>query len=128
MRGGVGSYGSPSTPSAEITVRMASGSGSFMSLSCGVFGPVRSTRVGRAGEQGRVVPRDYGSFACPGRCPALPYRMGQGATLDAKTPKAEPTGCGRHSGVRTQMPFPARAFEARMYPCSIKWRGVRAPS
>src|SRR5699024_9687100 len=28
------------------------------------------------------VPRDYGSFACPGRCPVLPYRMGQGATLD----------------------------------------------
>ena len=45
------------------------------------IGPVRSTRAGRAGEQGRVVPRDYGSFACPGRCPALPYRMGQGATL-----------------------------------------------
>ena len=69
MRGGVGSYGSPSTPSAEITVRMASGSGSFMSLSCGVFGPVRSTRWGEQANRdvwGSVVPRD-GRRAAPGR-------------------------------------------------------------
>ena len=44
-----------------------------------------------------MVPRDYGTFACPGRCPALPYRMGQGATLDvlgggAHGPLARPVG------------------------------------
>ena len=39
-----------------------------------------------------------------GVCALCPRAVGQGATLDAKTPKAEPTGCGRCSGARTQTP------------------------
>ena len=69
-----------------------------------------------------MVPRDYGSFACPGRCPALPYRMGQGATLDAKTPKAEPTGCSRCSGTRTQKPLRVHPFEGCAFPYFAKHR------
>ena len=140
MRGGVGSYGSPSTPSAEIAVRMASGSGSFMSLSCGVFGPVRSARVGRAGGQGRVgkrgsprrqesqsVPVPPGDTARSGHCSSgvcalCPRAVGQGATLDAKTPKAEPTGCGRCSGARTQKPLRVHPFEGCAFPCFAKHR------
>ena len=83
---------------------------------------MRSTRVGRAGGQGRAAPRDYGSFACPGRCPVLPHRMGQGATLDAKTPKAEPTGCGRCSGTRTQKPLRVHPFEGCAFPYFAKHR------
>ena len=58
-----------------------------------------------------------------GVCALCPRAVGQGATLDAKTPKAEPTGCSRCSGTRTQKPLRVHPFEGCAFPYFAKHRG-----
>ena len=78
-------------------------------------------------QEGQSVSVPPGDTARLGRCSSgvcalCPRAVGQGATLDAKTPKAEPTGCGRCSGTRTQKPLRVHPFEGCAFPCFAKHR------
>ena len=72
-----------------------------------------------------MVPRDYGSFACPGRCPVLPYRMGQGATLDEETQQREAVGW-EYSGHGSNVQTPKLEFGGS--PDGLPERAARASS